>query len=68
MYIDETGFNLNSCEEGCVVGKLFIESKSNEKLSIAANESDGRVIVIGFNNSAGDLILCIIIMKGSNLE
>lgn len=68
LHFDETGFNLNSREDGNAGGELFIGSVSDDKLLAVANENDCRVTVIGFANSAGVPILCIIIIRASNLE
>lgn len=64
MHVDKTSLNLNTCKEGSVSSELFISSKSNKKLYIATNESDGLVTMIGFTNSCSNPILCVAIIKG----
>ena len=68
LHADKTGFNHNSREDDNVGGHLFIGSASNEKLLVESNENDCRVAVMGFTNSLGTPMLCVAIIKGSQLE
>ena len=68
LHVDKTGFNLNSWEDCKVGGKNFIEGVLDKKFMRMYNETDCRATVLGFTNSIREAVLCVIIIKATQLE